>query len=302
MLLNSYPPSRLKSILLALLVTLIWSTSWVLIKIGLKEIPALTFAGLRYTLAFLCLIPFLFQKNNWKQVKKLRARAWAQLVLLGLVLYALAQGGQFLGLAYLPSVTVSLILNLTSLFVAFSAMILLKENPTWLQWIGVGLNLAGVIVFFYPGVFQSGQWLGILFVLVSLAANIGGALLGRSVNRSGEYSPLVVTVISMGFGSILMLITGLLTQGLPKISLTGWGIIALLAVVNTAFAFTVWNYILQTLTAMESSLINSTMLVQVAVLTWIFLGERLNFQEIVGMALATLGVLIVQLRLSKVRN
>lgn len=240
---NSYPPSRLKSILLALLVTLIWSTSWVLIKIGLKEIPALTFAGLRYTLAFLCLIPFLFQKNNWKQVKKLRARAWAQLVLLGLVLYALAQGGQFLGLAYLPSVTVSLILNLTSLFVAFSAMILLKENPTWLQWIGVGLNLAGVIVFFYPGVFQSGQWLGILFVLVSLAANIGGALLGRSVNRSGEYSPLVVTVISMGFGSILMLITGLLTQGLPKISLTGWGIIALLAVVNTAFAFTVWNYI-----------------------------------------------------------
>ena len=43
----------------ALFVTFLWSTSWVLIKIGLQDIPALTFAGLRYGLAFLCLLPFL---------------------------------------------------------------------------------------------------------------------------------------------------------------------------------------------------------------------------------------------------
>jgi len=59
-------------VLLALLVTLIWSTSWVFIRIGLKDIPALTFAGLRYFFAFLFLIPFLFQKENINQVKSLR--------------------------------------------------------------------------------------------------------------------------------------------------------------------------------------------------------------------------------------
>jgi drug/metabolite transporter (DMT)-like permease len=296
------PPSRIKAILLALLITFIWSTSWVLIKLGLKEIPALTFAGLRYTLAFLCLIPFLLQKRIREEVKGLRGRDWVQFVLLGLVLYALAQGGQFLGLAYLPSVTVSLVLNLSALFVAFSAMLFLKENPSWLQWIGVGLNLAGVIVYFYPVAFQSAQWLGMVFVLISLVANIGGSLLGREVNRSGKHSPLLVTIISMGFGSILMLIAGLITQGMPRISLSSWGIIVLLAVVNTAFSFTVWNYTLQTLTAMESTLINSTMLVQVAILAWIFLGETLNLQEISGLVLATLGVLIVQLRLSKPKS
>ena len=115
----SKPPSHLKAVLLALLVTFIWSTSWVLIKIGLREVPALTFAGLRYTLAFLCLLPFLFQKNNWEKVKKLRSGEWVRFAVMGLVVYALAQGGQFLGLSYLPSVTVSLLLNLTSLFVAF---------------------------------------------------------------------------------------------------------------------------------------------------------------------------------------
>ncbi len=44
----------------ALLVTFLWSTSWVLIKLGLRaSLPALTFAGLRYSLAFLCLVPFV---------------------------------------------------------------------------------------------------------------------------------------------------------------------------------------------------------------------------------------------------
>ena len=40
---------------------------------------------------------------------------------------------------------------------------------------------------------------------------------------------------------------------------------------------TIWNYTLRTLTAMESSIINGTMLIQIAVLAWIFLGEDISF-------------------------
>jgi drug/metabolite transporter (DMT)-like permease len=286
-----------KAVLLALLVTFIWSTSWVFIRIGLKEIPALTFAGLRYFLAFLCLLPFLFQKENLRQVKYFQTRDWIRLSLFGLVIYTLAQGCQYLGLAYLPTVTVSLLLNLTTLFVAFSGMIVLKEKPTWLQWLGVVMNLVGVIIYFLPASFASTSWLGFLFVAISLVANIIGTLQGREINRSGDYSVMVVSIISMGIGSTLMLLTGVVTQGLPKITLTSWGIVILLAVVNTAFAFTAWNYVQQTLTAMESSLINSTMVVQVALLAWIFLGEQLSGREIFGLALTVIGVLIVQLNI-----
>jgi len=289
---------HLNAVLLGLLITLIWSTSWVLIKIGLKEIPALTFAGIRYFLAFLCLTPFLFQKENRQQIKSFRSGDWLKLSLLGLVIYSFAQGFQFLGMAYLPSVTVSLLLNLTSLFVAFSSMFVLKENLNWLQWGGVGLNLLGVIIYFFPVSFQDSSLLGLLFVAISLAANIIGTVQGRDINRSGKYSALVVTVISMGIGSTLMLIAGVVTQGFPPISLTSWGIILLLAVVNTAFAFTMWNYIQQTLTAVEASLINSLMVVLVAILTWVFLGESLTGREVFGLALAVVGVLIVQIRIS----
>ena len=292
----SVPPSRLKAILLALLVTFIWSTSWVLIKIGLRDIPALTFAGMRYSLAFLCLAPFLLRKEEWSQVKRFTRRDWLKVALLGIVLIAFAQGAQFLGLAYLPAITVSLILNLTSLFVAFFGIIFLKETPTWLQWSGVVLNLVGMIVYFYPSAFKDGAIIGIAAAVVALMANVGGSLLGRNMNMNGRIRPLPLTAVSMGIGSVLMLAVGLITQGLPPISLQSWGILLLLAVVNTAFTFTVWNYTLQTLTAMESSIINSTMMIQIAVLAWIFLGERIDFKGVIGLVLVAAGTFIVHLR------
>ena len=69
--------------------------------------------------------------------------------------------------------------------------------------------------------------------------------------------------------------------------------------VNTALAFTLWNATLRRLSATESSIINSTMLVQIAVLAWVFLGERITWKEGIGMALAGLGALLVQMRRAK---
>jgi drug/metabolite transporter (DMT)-like permease len=292
-------PSRINAIIIATVVTTIWATSWVFIKIGLEQIPALTFAGLRYTLASLVLIPFLFSKKIKPQIKKLNKRDWLKLILLGLILYAFAQGGQFLGLSYLPAVTVGLVLNLTSLFVAFLSNFALKEKPTWLQWIGVGLNLVGIFLYFDSGELVQGHWQGWFFAGVSLLANVIGAILGRNMNKGGRLNPLIVTTISMSIGAILMLATGIVWQGIPALSIKSIGIIVLLGVVNTAFCFTLWNYTLQTLTATESSIINNAMLVQIAILAWIFLGEKQSGRGIIGLGFALLGAIVVQIRFRK---
>jgi drug/metabolite transporter (DMT)-like permease len=96
-------------------------------------------------------------------------------------------------------------------------------------------------------------------------------------------------------GAIPLLGIGLAVQGLPPLSLTGWAIIVWLAVVNTALAFTLWNRTLRVLSAVESSIINNTMLIQIAALAWLFLGERLAMSDIAGLALATVGALMVQM-------
>jgi len=120
--------------------------------------------------------------------------------------------------------------------------------------------------------------------------------MGRSINRSSTIPPLIVTVISMGAGSIALLGTSFLLEGIPVISLNNWLIIIWLAVVNTAFAFTLWNHPLRTLTALESSIINGTMLIWIPLFAVIFLGESISVKEIFGLLAVGLGTLVVQLR------
>jgi drug/metabolite transporter (DMT)-like permease len=289
--------SALASILLALLVTFLWSTSFVIIKLGLKEIPPLTFAGLRYTIAFICLLPFLFTQKNLTVVKNLEKKDWRNLVLLGILFYAFTQGTQFIGLSLLPAVMVSLWLNFTPLVVTVMAIFLIKEIPTSLQVFGVVLFIAGILTYFYPVSLSNDQSLGLIVMTVGVLANAASAVLGRSVNRKGNVNPLVVTVISMGVGSIILLTTGVLVQGFPAISFINILYLLWLAIINTALAFTIWNFTLKTLTAMESSIINGTMLIQIAVLAWIFLGEEISLKEAIGMLIASSGAVLVQLKL-----
>lgn len=289
-------PSRGAAIGLALLVTFVWSTSWVLIRFGLQEVPALTFAGLRYTIAAACLLPFLFRRHTFQAVRALDRRQWIQLIFMGVMFYAVAQGALYLGLVYLPLASASVVLNLTSLIVAGTGLILLSEAPSRLQWLGILLNLTGIILFFYPPIFNGQHWLGIAIIMVAMLANSGGTLLGRKINRSRTIPPIVVTAISMGIGAVLLLGSGVAVQGLPKISMANWGAIMWMAVVNTAFAFTMWNYTQRTLQAMESSIINSTMTVQIAILGWIFTGESLTYLMIFGIVLVSVGTILVQLR------
>ena len=289
--------SHLAAVAQALFVTFLWSTSWVLIKFGLRsDLPPVTFAGLRYTLAFLCLLPVvLFNGEHRKTIRELPKAQWGELIVLGLLYYTLAQGSQFVGLALLPAPTLTLLLNFSPIFIAVYSMYSIHERTSLLQWGGIFITVVGALVYFLPLSLEGGQTLGLLAAFVGVTSNAAAAVLGRKVNSHGRISPIVVTTISMGVGGVLMLVIGVGVQGIRVLTLQQWAIIGWLALVNTAFAFTLWNKSLQTLTAVESGIINSTMLPQITILAWIFLGETINGKQMLGLACVVAGILVVQL-------
>lgn len=289
-------PARLTAVLLALFVVFLWATSWVLIKMGLQEIPALTFAGLRYVLAFIFLLPFAIRIQRRPSAVRITRYMWGQLIILGLLLYALTQGAVFLALAYLPAVTTNLLWSFSTVIVALFGVLWLAERPTSFQWIGIVLATLGALIYFYPVSLPQSFQIGIVVSVIGVLANAGAVIFGRKINRSRELHPLMVTAASMGIGAIVLLVAGIAIQGLPTIGLTGWAIIAWLALVNTAVAFTLWNYTLQTLSATESSIINGTMLIWIPLLAVIFLDEQVTPKELLGLIAAGIGTLIVQLR------
>jgi drug/metabolite transporter (DMT)-like permease len=142
--------------------------------------------------------------------------------------------------------------------------------------------------------------IGLIAALTGLLANALSSVLGRYVNRGDDLSPLAVTVVTMGIGSVLLLAVGIALQGLPRLTLANWAMVAWLAAVNSALAYTLWNRTLRVLSEIESSILNNTMLFQVAVLAWLFLGEQLTLAETAGIVLAGVGTLVVQLRRQRV--
>jgi drug/metabolite transporter (DMT)-like permease len=265
-----------------------------------EALQPVTFAALRYGLAFLALIGFVAGRSTYRhQVKSLDALAWRDIAFLGLIFYTVTQGAQFIAIETQPAATSSLVLSLTPLLVTATATRSLSEKPQRSQITGAVLVALGAWSYFSGQLGATG--VGMTAALVGLAGNTASTLLGRRINRETTVSPLVITALSMAIGSLLLVVLGIGTEGVPEVSGVAWAIIVWLAVVNTAFAFTVWNLSLRRLSAVESAGINNTMLIQIAILAWLFLDEAPGAMEWMGIVAVTLGIFLTQISESRPR-
>jgi drug/metabolite transporter (DMT)-like permease len=288
------------AVLQALLVTFLWSTSWILIKVGLDDLDLapISFAGLRYALAAAILLPFGIRAMRAAHADTpLDGRLVARVAVYGLLFVAVAQGAQFAALAVLPATAVSLVLASIPAVVALMALAGRHERATIGQAAGIGLLTIGAVLYFGP--FQVAAdaaagfaAAGVCVLAAALSSHLGRVLARDAIARLG--GPIGLTAASMAAGAVALLAVGLALEGWPRPDVGGWLIIGWLAVVNTAFAFTLWNHTLRTLTAVESSVVNNTMTIQIAVLAVVFLSERLEALQLVGLLLAAAGAAVVQ--------
>jgi len=287
--------TRVFAVIQAVFVTVLWSSSFVIIKFGLEDIPPLTFAGLRYSIASLVLLTLiLVQPKMRSSLRDKSRRWWGMLFLYGCIYITATQGTQFLGLFYLPAITFSLILNLTPIIVLLSAIPMLGEKPSWVETIFILLGVLGVFLYFYPLDFIGVSILGLIIGIVSLLANSASAIIGRAINRTKDAPSLVITGVMMSIGSVFLLLAGFAAEPIAPLSSLSWFYIVWLAVVNTALAFTLWNRSMQVLRAVDMALINSTMMPQIVILSFLFLEEYPELLDWFGLILLALSVTAVQ--------
>lgn len=299
----TYSRVRIIAIIQALFVTVLWSSSWVIIKFGLEEIPPLIFAGLRYSIASGILLMLIGVRQEIRESLKERTRRWWIYILTyGCIYIAATQGTQFLALKYLPAITFSLLLNLTPILVLIMAIPWLRETPSFVEFLFILVSIIGLLVYFYPLDLVGISVLGLLIGIVSLLSNSLSAIIGRTINRLRDTPAIIVTGVSMSFGSLILLILGFSTETYAPLSLVSWFYIIWLASINTALAFTLWNTAMQELRAIDTTLINSTMMPQIVLLSLIFLGEIPALLDWVGLILLSIGITAVQVIQAKRRN
>jgi len=290
----------------AILVTLLWSTSYILNKIAFQHnIGPFTLAGLRYAVSAITLLLVRFipvnrtmimpKPDGQKENVRIKRRPY-YLMILGVTGYLMAQGLQYAGQMLVTPTQTSMILS-----VGNTAALLILD-VCWLRelrgrssFLGIIAALAGIVMFYFPWDFGGSHFSGIGLILASCAGYAIHLALTRHLLKHAKAKPGDLVLIPMSIGAFGMLIIGLLFEDLPSFSWPLVGILLWLGVINGSFAFSLWTWSQKHLRAYENSLINNLMLLEVTVLDVLILHRHLSVVEVLGLLIAGLAVVFVQI-------
>src|SRR5205807_5208421 len=159
----------MKARIVWLILCCIWGSTWLFIKIGLADLPPITFAGIRFALASLILmLMVLARRAAWPRTR----RDWTLIAVVGILQFSLNYGLVFWGEQYISS---GLAAVLQSTFPAFGLVIahfyLPYERITGAKAIGVLFGVLGVVIIFSHQLTIGGQ-----MALFGSAALVASAL------------------------------------------------------------------------------------------------------------------------------
>lgn len=225
--------------LLALAVVAIWGSNFVVIRLGLDELPPLTFAALRFVLAAL---PLVFVLPRPKV-------PWSHLAGYGLFIGAGQFGLLFIAMkgAISPGLA-SLVVQTQVFFTIGAALVLNGERVRLYQVVALALATAGIVVIGL-NVDATTTPLGLVLVLAAAMSWTTGNMIARA---SGPTNMLSYVVWASLFSAPPLIVLSLLTEGGPAVigaalaaaSPTAWIALVWQTVGNTLFGYSAWGYLL----------------------------------------------------------
>ena len=284
-------PSYPLAIAEAVLVNIIWSTSFIIVKLVLDEISPLTISGLRYLIGALILFPLMLREKNGR----LSSKMFGILLVLGIAQYTIGNGAIFWSLQFLPATTVSFLMGSITVATLIGGIFWLKEIPTKIQFIGVFVALIGGSLFFSGGI-AAGEQIGLIIFFVGMLGITYFTLAGRKIARVGTVTTLQLTSVPLLLGGIVTLLIAIPIEGIPSAPPATWGLVLVLATVNTALGYFLYNHALQVLTAIQMNIILSLTPLWTAIFGFFLLDEHLSWMQMLAIAIVIVGVMLVQIK------
>lgn len=278
------------------LLCFIWGSTWLVIKIGLADLPPFLAAGLRFTLAPLLLLALARARG----VRFPRSRR-AHLGLLGLGLtgFGISYGVVYWGEQVIPSGLTAVLFATHPLFVLLLAHGLIPdERITLRRASGVAIGFFGVVLIFgsdLQTVHPRAAGVAAIMLLSPLAAGAGNVAIKRWASR---VHPFNLTILPMAYGAAALLLTSLATEdwGAARWSPVAIGSIAYLAVLGSAVAFVVYYTLLQQVAVTTLALLSYVYPVVAVALGYLVLGEVLGPRTLAGAACILAGIMIATWR------
>jgi drug/metabolite transporter (DMT)-like permease len=287
----------MKARLVWLILCGIWGSTWLFIKLGLADLPPLTFAGIRFVIA----LTILFIVIRIRGITLPHARAdWLLLAITGILSFGFNYGLVFWGEQYITSGLAALLQATTPAFgLVFAHLHLPGERLSWVRIAGVVLGVFGVGVVFSNQLAVEGSK-ALAGCVALLLSSIFVAYSNVLVKKYGKnLNPAVLAAGQMIFGLLLLLAVGLPLEGNPlHFRWTPMALIALfyLAIVGSVIAFVLYYWLIRNMDVTKSMLIALVTPVVAVLLGMLVLNEQFGWRTLAGGAMIMLGIGFIVVR------
>jgi drug/metabolite transporter (DMT)-like permease len=274
------------------LLVLVWSSTWVTIKIGLDDLPALLGAGIRFAAAGAGLLAYAALRRRPLGTDRLLA------AVIGVLPFATTYGLIYWAEQHIPSGLTAVLFGVLPLYVALLAAVALPDEPLRTRLLlGIGVAIAGLALAFNESLELGDDELAGLaagaVVLSPVASAIGNISIKR---RAGALDALVLNGWAMVVGGALLLAVSALSESWTDASFTAdaVGSIVYLAAAGTAFTFVALTLLLRELPAVTTSFISVLLPFGALAFGALLEDEVVTSAALGGAALVALGIAVAQ--------
>jgi drug/metabolite transporter (DMT)-like permease len=272
-----------------------WAFSFIWFKIANKSFLPITIVFLRLFFSVLILTVYLVLSKSYMKIRKGDFRLFLMLALFEPFLYFI---GESFGLTYVSATVCSVLISTIPVFATIGAWLIFKEKMKMINYAGIILSFAGVLVFLLNrhGTI-SYNLKGLALLLFAVLSAVGYNLtLSRLV---GKYSPVYIVNVQNIIGAILFMPVFLIsdfkifihTSYEPEMFLP----VLALAAFASCGAFILFAFSVSKIGILRANVFTNFIPLFTAFFSFILMGERLTFQNILGMIIVIAGILMAQM-------
>ena len=275
--------------ILSLFFVILWSSAFITSKVIVDNATPFASLSFRFILVALGFLLFSFYL---KEKILIKLKFIFEAFLSGILFHGLYLGGVFYSIFIgLPTSISALIVSMHPILTNILAGPILKEEVSWKQWVGIILAFTGTIIVLGLDIGIGIPIIGLIASIISLLAVTSGTILQKKLSNR---LPLSVSNFYQAIGaSIFLFIVMFITED-PYIKFNysfilsmGWQIIAV-----SFGAFTILMYLIKIDSASKTSNLFFLVPPISAFMAWLFLKENINYFDIIGLIITTIGVYI----------
>lgn len=266
-----------------LLLATIWGSTWLMIKIGLADLPPFSFAAIRFVVASLPLLAWLAVR---RQTRTYTRADWRLMAWTGMLIFALNYTLVFWGETHISAGLAAILYTTFPILGMVQAHWLLPDEPlSARKVVGAVIAFGGVAVIFHNQVDLRGA-MALAGSVALLVAATGTAHADVLIKRSGAHiDPFTMTAVQMVVAVVPMLALAVAVDGNPlRLHWTPRAVGALLylAFIGSSVTFVLLYWLIQRMQVTRTMFIPLLSTVIAVLLDALVLGERLHWHAMVG--------------------